>query len=254
MNSPYPDNPEKVLPARPLPEWLKKIKGDSPFDINNILKNSLYYPSSALDGDPVRYLGGYIHSFVYVDYGVKKARLVNNLYDRLEGFKGYDVLFTRDMREKDLVPNGWTPVELHKSDGDPMEYRKNMVTPYAVWTVLQRKENYSDSHGPERFSLLYIAGDGAATFNALYHANKTYPDIVAVIQPGEAFGFNWTNFRDEKGIFGRLVLKNPYGKPEYLLYGGWGSDYKPACWEEYSELIRYWKLDKETGGELGLWF
>jgi hypothetical protein len=89
-----------------------------------------------------------------------------------------------------------------------------------------------------------------AAFQALYHGNHCAPDVLAIIQSGEGFGRNWTDFRDVDKILGRSVLQNPYGRPRYLLYGGWGRDYRTTCWAEYSQLKHYWPA---ADGELGLW-
>ena len=55
------------------PVRLTELNSDSilrsRFPLGELLRNSLFYPSSAFDGDPVKHLAGYIHSFIYVDYG-----------------------------------------------------------------------------------------------------------------------------------------------------------------------------------------
>src|SRR5690606_20306993 len=89
--------------------------------------------------------------------------------------------------------------------------------PFAEWVVLQRKNDFGADHGPERLSLLYLVADGAAAFHALYNTQRVAPYIVSIIQPGTGFGGNRTDFREEKLIFGRVVLGNPAGVPEYLL-------------------------------------
>jgi len=80
-------------------------------------------------------------------------------------------------------------------------------------------------HGPVRFSLLFICSDGVDTFQALYVANRVAPKVVTVIQPGHAFGHNWTDFTDSEKVFARVVLANPAGQPDKVLYGGIGNDW-----------------------------
>lgn len=67
------------LEDRPIPGRLKNITPDSmaamDLPLKDILQHSLYYPAAGFDGRPVRYLGGKIHSFVYVDYGNSQAQL-----------------------------------------------------------------------------------------------------------------------------------------------------------------------------------
>jgi hypothetical protein len=54
-------------------EWLTDLSLPAimhePFPMDQVLQDSLYYPSSGFDGDPVRHLAGNILSFIYVDYG-----------------------------------------------------------------------------------------------------------------------------------------------------------------------------------------
>ena len=61
------------LPRACRSEWLSRVDPatiqDADFPLDDILRDSLYYPASGFDGDPVRYLAGNVLSFVYVDYG-----------------------------------------------------------------------------------------------------------------------------------------------------------------------------------------
>jgi hypothetical protein len=231
------------------PKWLSKLTNVEQFSIHDVLQGSLYYPASGRDGDPVKYLGGFIHSFIYVDYGIDYDEVKASLHGDEHGFSGYSTLSCRDISERELVPSGWTPKSPDVSDGNLARARR-VKTPFAIWSVFERNSDQDESHGPKRFSILYICGDGVATFQAIYLGNQCRPKVIAIIQPGTGFGGNWTDFREPDKIFGRSVLSNPEGKPEYLLYGGWGPDYSKTCWPQYSKLIHYWNA---AAGKLGLW-
>jgi hypothetical protein len=238
------------------PVRLTELNSDSilrsRFPLGELLRNSLFYPSSAFDGDPVKHLAGYIHSFIYVDYGHTEGELLEVLKTR--GFSGYEPIATRSVTEQELTPNGWTPQAPNHLDGDQTRYRDWWIKqPFCLWTVFQRCDDRPHSHGPVRFSLLYLCADGAAAYQALYIANAIAPKAIAVIQPGHSFGGNWTNFEDPQQILARTVAANPAGKPEFLLYGGYGSRdyYRQPCWPEYSEHVCF--LDKHDGGTIGLW-
>ncbi len=242
------------LPIMEEPDWLRVGPAtiqDAEFPLDGILRDSLYYPSSGFDGDPVRYLAGNVLSFVYVDYGNSRNELDDVL--KSSGFKGYDVIAKRDVRERELAPRGWTPSFPSREDGDPSRYLDWMKTPFCSWVVLQRAKEMPASHGPHRFSLLYLAADGVAAYQALYVANGKYPAFLAIIQPGHVFGMNYTNFTNPDLILAQTVLQNPAGKPRVLLYGGFGprSSYQPSCWPSYSELLCF--LDKQGGGSIGVW-
>jgi hypothetical protein len=226
--------------------------------IRDLLEGSVYYPACGFDGDPVKYLAGNFHSFVYVNSGVER----NQLIDQLRTFCGYRVLTYRDVHPEELVPDGWSPEYPGPADGNPRSAQRWIRPPFGIWAILQRDDDHGPEHGPERFSLLYIGGDGVATFQALYYGNRRSPAVVAVIQPGTGFGDNWTDFEDPKQIFGRSVLNNPHGHPEYLLYGGWGDGefYRRPCWPEYQIRVtrqplhgrlRLWKRGQDSSKDAG---
>ncbi len=225
------------------PEWLRfaseSILAKEAFPLYDVLRDSLYYPASAFDGDPVAYLGGNILSFIYVDYGYVRDELYAQL--TTPGFLGYEIVAQRDVKEDELTPTGWRPTPPLRADGNPSTYKSWIKEPFGHWVIFQRLPQRPESHGPLRFSLLYLCADGVAAFQALFVGNSAVPKAVAVIQPGHGFGLNWTNFEDHSKIFARSVLDNPSGQPELLLYGGGGgrNHYLAPCWPEYGQSIGF---------------
>ena len=215
-----------------VPVWLSKL-GDplGPIPMPDVLRHCVYYPAAGLDGDPVKYLGRYFQSFVYVDYGVGEQLVLNDL----PNFRGYDQISNRQVGQDELVPQGWQPPKLRPEDGDPTRNASFIKPPFAIWAVYDRRPEVCSEHGPQRFSLLYIGGEGAATFHALFYSHQVAPAVVALIQPGTGFGRNWTDFENPNRVFARLVRENPAGQPGHLLYGGWsdGGCYRDAPWPEY---------------------
>jgi hypothetical protein len=253
----------RQLSLQPTPDWLagsadSLLQRDLP--IRELLQDSLYYPSCALDGDPVRVLGGNVLSFVYVDYGIPADLLKAAL---IHGFRGYRMVATRQVREDELVPHGWRPKLPMPEDGDPeSRYRRLEWNPFCIWSVFERLDRFDASHGPERFSLLYLSADGAAAFQALYGGNECCPLAVAVIQPGHLmFGGNWTDFTDPEKIFCRSVLDNAAGRPDILLFGGYGNRnrYRSPCWPDYARLVTFaeksffYQHGRAYGGSIGVW-
>jgi hypothetical protein len=243
------------LPIMPVPEWLAELSEhdilNAPFPLSRVLENSLYYPSSGFDGDPVKYLAGNVHSFIYVDYGYSHSDFVDALHH--PGFEGYTIVGTRSITEQELTPRGWRSRSPGGLDGDPSRVGVPKEKPFCSWSVFQRREDVPASHGPSRFSLLYLYADGVAAFQALYLGNGASPTAIAIIQPGHGFGGNWTNFEDSEQILARSVLENPHGPPQILLYGGLGrrERYRTPCWRRYRDLICF--LDKAGGGSIGVW-
>ena len=231
------------------PAWLASVNASTistnPFPLKEILTDSLYYPSSGFDGYPVRFLAGNFLSFIYVDYGRTESDLNNELKNY--NFIGYETIARRSLTEKDLAPNGWTPIQPLPIDGNPLKYAHWIKKPFAEWMIFQRQPDFTSEHGPERFSLVYLCADGVAAFQALYISNKITPKAVAIIRPGTGFGANWTDYRDPEQIFARSVLQNPAGIPEYLLDGQGVGD-SVACWSQYDT-----KIAMLGNKQIGVW-
>lgn len=254
------------IPNPALPNWLATLDqlavAQKPIPLASLLNGCFYYPSSGTDGDPMKFLAGNVHSFIYVDYGKKEQEIL----DRIErpGFCGYRVLARRCLRKEDLVPpHGWMPRSPTADDGDLSRVpREAMANPWGSWWVFERLDGLPETHGPRRFSLIFICGDGVATYQALFHGNNCVPLIVAIVQPGTGFGGNWTDYRESGKIFHRSVMSlNQAGQPQFLLYGGWGKkDHFPeSCWPEFTELAWEHHGQRQLGNErltdvyLGLW-
>jgi len=231
--------PISYLPVQPMPDWLLHMTPDrmfrDPFPLHALLSGSLYYPSSSYDGDPIAYLGGNHLSFVYVDYGAERSRLLTALKE--PGLLGYQVMCHRPILETELTPRGWSPVIPDRKF--PRHLRSWVRPPFSEWAILERQAGFSDEHGPQRFSLLFICAEGVATFQALYVGNQVAPGTVAIIQPGHGFGGNWTNFSDPDAPLAKAVLGNPAGRPDFLLYGGVGGRhfYTRPCWPPYADQL-----------------
>jgi hypothetical protein len=235
-----------------VPDWLVDLTADAitqePLPLRDLLHDSVYYPSCGFDSDPIKHLGGNVFSFVYVDYGLSRVAFMKALH-----FSGYDLVASRFVAEEELAPNGCMPFFVPRTDGDPRKYQDHIKAPFCLWAVFQRRNNFGATHGPTRFSLLFVCADGVATFQTLYVANSIAPKVIAVIQPGHGFGHNWTDYTDCTQIFGRLVLENPAGVPELLLFGGVGTRdfYREPCWPTFPNLVRLFY--RNDGGSVGVW-
>ena len=239
--------------------WLMKLTAETmandPFPLYEVLQDSLYYPGAGTDGKPVRWLAGNTCSFVYTDYGVSRSRLLNALNDEHSGFRGYRILCLRDVTMKELVPNGWTPTLPRSCDENPRAWSEHFSKPFCIWTILERLSDYPAEHGPERFSLLYLCGEGVASYQALYNSNCVKPKILFLIQHG--FGGNWTNFENQNAIFARSVAANPAGMPDWLVGRCRSKQEGQSYWSRYypGPYLRYldawhgfavWPLEKHS--------
>ena len=253
------------LPEIATPNWLSQLSSETivgaPFPLRELLRDSLYYPSSAFDGDPIRHLAGNFLSFIYADYGVSQDRYTHALTN--PGFRGYDLVASRSVTESELAPAGWQPTLPLPADGNPSHHYHHWIArPFCSWSIFQRSENVPSGHGPFRFSLLFLCADGVAAFQALYIANHAAPKAVAIIQPGHMmFGGNWTNYTNPEQIFARSVLGNPNGVPDILLYGGYGERdlYRSPCWPSHGEpvcfvdKVLHESVNRVWRGWIGVW-
>jgi hypothetical protein len=249
-----PDRMSAVLPTQPTPRWLFSISAEHSLPMAELLNGSVFYPACGIDGRPVQYLGGFSHSFIYADYGYPSDK-IESLLKADGAFFGYRLKSSRLLPPDELpIDHAWKDIDLNVHlDGNPNRYRDRQVAPYAFWSIFQRLPDFPENHGPELFSLLYLAADGVAAYHALYHSNRVKPSVVAIIQPGEGFGWNWTYFFDSRQVFCRTVMGNKSGKPDYLLLGTPRANRefrREVVWTGYGHLIKLWK---SSGGYLGLW-
>ena len=238
--------------------WLETLSiaeiGNGKFPIQNVLDHSLYYPSCEFDGGVVKDCNTLgrdfgIVSFVYCDYAVGKHSF-NRMQDT---FVGYHVLHSRDITPSELTPNRWHPQVPPNFNRRAYEHWKNEWKPFCKWTVYERDNLRGPDHGPKRFSLLYIGGEGVATYQALYWSNQTAPKALAIIQPGTGFGLNWTDFREQGAPLNWVVCNNPAGQqPDILYYGGIGKNYAHFDWDGYQR-FRIIHDNYGEGGEVGVW-
>jgi len=219
------------LKRQPTPCWLSALDFTrEQLPITDILQGSVFYPASAMDGRPVKYLGGYSHSFVYADWNVSQSSLVNNI----DTFKGYRMVNSRAVERSELCFNSHQMDLPELAYGDQNHQHGRVgVSPYAVWTIYERLPEFDEVHGPQRFSLLFVGGEGVETFQSLYFSNQCAPSIITLSRC-DAFTGNWTQFFPHKGILARSVMQNPTGVPDYIFCDFRSTPESPWPW--YSKL------------------
>ena len=233
---------------------ITKVQFENAVPIKELLENSLYYPACGFDGGVVKHFSKEVQSFIYCDYATGEKKL----NDASNKFYGYRLLFERNVKEAELTPNGWIPIIPPRVNKEKyFKYIKCFENPFCRWSIYERENDLDDDHGPIRFSVLYIGGEGVATYNALYYSNKTTAKILAIIQPGTGWGLNWTDFRKQDDALGYTVLNNPYGTPDKIVYGGIGKDYNDLKWEGYKKMKTikkyYYSKDSFDFGEVTVW-
>lgn len=230
-----------ALLSSATPDWLEEVlrrghrKG---LPLRQILHQSLFYPACGLNGTPVKYMSGNIHSFIYADYGVSRIALLKNLHGVKSecGFRGYKLASQMDICRDQLVPVDWRPRLTPEPSGETLELniKEASTEPFCHWSVWRRMTGFGPNHGPEAFSFLFIGGEMSAVYQGLYCYNRIKPKVLALIQPG-CMGGEWENPCSDLSFFKEVIRSNPAGMPDYLLYGGFGgrSYFENPCWSEY---------------------
>lgn len=200
----------------PFPEWLA---ADPPqFDREEFFAcRTAYYPGSGDDGHPVKLcaLAHAAHAFVYVDQGIVQETHAEGLRDPQRRFRGYAIAYQERLTEDQLRPGGWTPHVSPEETERSARFRDGFAAPFAWFVAFNRQQGFDDDHGPGRLAILFVGGDGIASYDALYcQEDGTPPPFLAVIQD-HGFGGNWTTFGDE-GVLARIARECRM-LPEYLL-------------------------------------
>lgn len=181
-----------------LPGWLARHRPGDPFPRGQFLSSRVfYYPGSGTDGHPVRLFGSThcAHCFVYADYGVSQAELDEQLADPHERFRGYHTLDRIQLRERDLVPHGWSAhVPSHRIPSHSRHFARTAACPFGFLEVLERDQELDDNHGACRLAVLFLGADGIATYDALFCQGQADSAPFAVLLQDHGFGGNFDKF------------------------------------------------------------
>ncbi|RLL82417.1 hypothetical protein Y697_07655 [Mesotoga sp. BH458_6_3_2_1] len=256
------------LPSMEMPEW---IRNPGEFDIRNILQDSLCYLASGLHGHFVKYYMGNVYSFVYIDYFISREDLLQDMaeygftgysvirQESIDPYRlhrgGWDALtwyyreddprgerrfdHFRGDRERgyfagylDILNPSWKKVLPDERDGNPNSERRIQKEPFAEWFILERTEEYDETHNPKRFSFFFLNTEAVAAYQALYLANRMAPKIIVIPQYG--FGLNWTEFALREKILARTIFYRDNPLPEYIV--GMSGFTEP--WPEYTNRVK----------------
>ncbi len=226
----------------PLPKWLDS---DSPtFDRKTFFDSrTVYYPGSGCDRHPVELCAPShaAHTFLYVDWGVKREEIIECLEDRTKGFRGYETLCRQPITEDALRPGTWERHFKKQEVAKPVFFPKpdDSVKPFRLFVVLRRKDGDEDL-GPRRLAILFIGGDGFEYFDKLYCQEDGTPPPYLVVVEDYGWGGNYDRF-DKGGLLERIARKCSV-RPKYLLVG------EPSTkWTGYEDT----KARPERGGYHG---
>lgn len=220
--------PKKQLYKKPPPVWLNDLQSLEVMPINELLTNSIYYPASYYDWQPIQAFAGFSYSFVYVDPAIET--------EGIPEIDGYQRLFSRSVGARELCSNSYDRKEPTLTDGSLKTLQDQFPSPFinlenivGTWSVYEKAPS-SNWGNPDRISVLLISAEGIETYQALYYSNRVKPALIFMMA---CVCGNWTEFEKRDGYFNQVVMSNPAGHPDFLV----SQDRDRQIWDGYSRRI-----------------
>ena len=205
-----------------MPTWLREFDPHNPGIAADLVRHLLwsrtvYYPGSGIDGGPVAAFNSAqaAHCYIYVDYHIDQQRFLERItWRRGQGFRGYDSIAQIDLSEVDFGLGRWRP-HYRPARGIPLP----RIAPYGFIAIFQRRNEFDDAHGAERFAILFLAADGHAAYDALFCQNNGTPAPFCAVIQNHGFGGDWAG--GEGGFGGRGPMAQIANEcniyPQFLL-------------------------------------
>ncbi|GAP68287.1 hypothetical protein BA6E_102287 [Bacteroidales bacterium 6E] len=230
------------------------------FNLRDIIENSVFYPASGIDGNAIKYLSHLYCSFIHVDYSMTEELVRSAMESDFIGV-GYNLIGIKQIGKEELGPKGFRPSQIALNEHEKHRIGIDFIgerffgtsfTPFALWAVYELSSADHDypASKPKRFSLLHIGGEACATFEAIYLSNMINPAAVAIFNPGEGFGDNWTKFRDPQYRLYQSILFNVKNNgalmPDVVLAHNSSDENDQCFWPDYrySTIQRFYVLIK----------
>jgi hypothetical protein len=160
----------------------------------------------------VELLGRRWQTFVYADYDIDPERLETECRER--GFRGYDLGELGFLPWNSLFKRPWSVI---RRDLDLFAERGGypVPEPFIALSAWNRRAEFCDEHGPERFTLWFIRLEAVTAYRELYVRRRVAPRCLVDVCPGLAFGGNYPGYRE---ALSAALFENPAGLPDYLLH------------------------------------
>lgn len=227
----------------PTPVWLKNFSQHSRMNWQDFFSSRLvYYPGSGFDGEAVRLFASTksAHCFLYADYSIQKQTLLHKLNQEGGAFTGYQTIARVHLTDQEIASRYWVQ-HVYDKPLQRINYRfaqEVESSPFAFLEILERKPEFNDDFGAERIAILFVGGDGVATYDALFCQADSHPLFALVLQD-HGFGGNYTRFG--KGGIMHDIAKQCQKQPQYL----WVDPRSTKPWDGYQQIEN---LSFSTGG------
>jgi hypothetical protein len=220
--------PKKQLYKKPAPIWLNDLQSLDAIPVKELLTDSVFYPASGNDWQPIQAFSGFSHSFIYIDPVIKD-------WD-IPAIDGYQQLFSRKIRSGELCASSFDRIQPTEMDGNLKHLQNLFSNPFSnaenvvgIWSIYEKAPT-SNWGNPNRISVLLISAEGTEAYQALYYSNRIKPALIFMVA---CVWGNWTEFEKRGGFFNRVVMSNPAGHPDFLV----SQDRDRQIWDGYSRKI-----------------
>ena len=214
------------------PEWIARYLRGEEITFKDIMSSRIgYYPGSEFDGDLMK-VGNKshsVHSFLYVDYMLKRKELEDHLAE--EGsIRGYHPVGQIEWKESDLMPNGQYPIDfiIRPRHASPDSFVRKEETPYCFSVVMERNEDKDDTWGAKHFVVTFLFADGIATYYQLFAKEFAKAPWLFLLQD-HGFGGNYDEF-GAGGILDEIIQRN-HCFPTFVLCAG-----NTRIWRRYDKI------------------
>lgn len=200
------------------PLWLENYTEGNNVSFSDIMSSRIgYYPGSGYDGTLIKVgnMSHTVHSFLYVDYWLKKVDLINHL-KQPNSISGYHCIGRIEWTQKDIMPNGVYPLTVERvpqicEEGMFVNHKEK---PYCFTDIMERDADKGDDWGAYRFAITFLFADGIATYYQLFCKEFGKAPWIFLLQD-HGFGGNYDLF-GKSGILDEIILKSDV-RPEFVL-------------------------------------
>lgn len=216
-----------------VPTWLNEYLQGKQLTFKDIMSSRVaYYPGSGYDVTLMK-VGNKshsVHSFLYVDYMLKRVDLEDHLAQR-DSILGYHSIGKLEWNESDIMPNGQYPVSVRRRPlhGNPKTSVHPNETPYCFSLIMERDEDRDDSWGAEHFVVTFLYADGIATYYQLFVREYSKAPWLFLLQD-HGFGGNYDRF-GRGGILDEMIMEN-HCYPRFVICAA-----NTRLWRGYEQVM-----------------
>ena len=215
------------------PVWLENYLHGEQLSFRDIMSSRVgYYPGSGYDGTLMKVgnMSHSVHSFLYVDYLLKREDLGNHIAQK-NSIRGYHPIGKLEWQESDLMPSGQYPLVLNKKPGhgNPNTFVDPNEKPYCFSMIMERDEDRDNSWGAEHFVITFLFADGIATYYQLFVKEYIKAPWLFLLQD-HGFGCNYDCF-GAGGILDEIIQKRKC-YPSFVICG-----HNTRIWRGYEKVV-----------------